>query len=106
MALRRPADLYFFFFNDTPPPEIYTLPLHAALPIYAVSLCIDEKQRDAGGIAPLPANAGADDQFAGAVAMCDDALCAVDNPAAPLPLRRRQHIGKIDRKSTRLNSSH
>src|SRR5256885_825116 len=25
----------FFFFNDTATPEIYTLPLHAALPIYA-----------------------------------------------------------------------
>src|SRR3989449_9038132 len=24
----------FFFFNDPPPPEIYPLPLHAALPIY------------------------------------------------------------------------
>src|SRR2546422_9999993 len=24
---------YFFFFNDTAPPEIYPLPLHAALPI-------------------------------------------------------------------------
>src|SRR5256885_9894502 len=24
---------FFFFFNDTPPTEIYTLPLHAALPI-------------------------------------------------------------------------
>src|SRR2546430_14480610 len=23
----------FFFFNDAPPPEIYPLPLHAALPI-------------------------------------------------------------------------
>src|SRR2546430_15552074 len=24
---------FFFFFNDTPPTEIYSLPLHAALPI-------------------------------------------------------------------------
>src|SRR3989475_11759086 len=24
---------FFFFLNDTPPPEIYPLPLHAALPI-------------------------------------------------------------------------
>src|SRR5213079_772064 len=61
----------------------------------AVSLRIDQKQRDAGGIVPLPADAGADDQFAGAVALCDDTLCAVDDPAAPLPLRSRQHIGKI-----------
>src|SRR5437588_9617125 len=27
--------LHFFFFNDTAPPEIYTLSLHDALPIYA-----------------------------------------------------------------------
>src|SRR4029434_9444647 len=25
--------LHIFFFNDTPPPKIYPLPLHAALPI-------------------------------------------------------------------------
>src|SRR3712207_9096754 len=25
--------MWFFFFNDTAPPEIYTLPLHDALPI-------------------------------------------------------------------------
>src|SRR5438132_13906373 len=27
--------LFFFFFNDTAPTEIYTLSLHDALPIYA-----------------------------------------------------------------------
>src|ERR1022692_4900774 len=27
------AELYFFFFNDRAPPEIYTLPLQSALPI-------------------------------------------------------------------------
>src|SRR5256886_14800309 len=27
--------LFFFFFNDPAPPEIYPLPLHAALPICA-----------------------------------------------------------------------
>src|SRR4051795_11460378 len=27
------AFYFFFFFNDPAPPEIYTLPLHAALPI-------------------------------------------------------------------------
>src|SRR5256885_9683094 len=29
--------LFFFFFNDTPPTEIYSLPLHAALPIFDVA---------------------------------------------------------------------
>src|SRR2546430_6618885 len=28
---------FFFFFNDTAPTEIYTLPLHDALPIYGAS---------------------------------------------------------------------
>src|SRR5256886_5487259 len=28
-----PSLSFFFFFNDTAPPEIYTLPLHDALPI-------------------------------------------------------------------------
>src|SRR4051795_9503780 len=28
-----PSDVWFFFFNDTAPPEIYTLSLPAALPI-------------------------------------------------------------------------
>src|SRR5256885_14629165 len=30
---RRYSLSFFFFLKDTPPPEIYTLPLHAALPI-------------------------------------------------------------------------
>src|SRR5205809_5778187 len=30
-----PYSLFFFFFNDTATPEIYTLSLHDALPIYA-----------------------------------------------------------------------
>src|SRR2546430_7291263 len=29
--------LFFFFFNDPAPPEIYPLPLHAALPISSIS---------------------------------------------------------------------
>src|SRR4051794_41609246 len=31
--------LPFFFFNDTAPPEIYTLSLHDALPIYNAVTC-------------------------------------------------------------------
>src|SRR2546429_6753216 len=33
IASVRPHLLYFFFLNNPAPPEIYTLPLHAALPI-------------------------------------------------------------------------
>src|SRR3989449_8571505 len=36
----------FFFFNDTAPPEIYPLPLHAALPISA--------QAPPAGVLPAP----------------------------------------------------
>src|SRR5437763_16380629 len=31
--------LFHFFFNDTPPPEIYTLSLHDALPISTNDAC-------------------------------------------------------------------
>src|SRR5258708_35141113 len=32
-----PYIIFFFFFNDTAPTEIYTLSLHDALPIYNIS---------------------------------------------------------------------
>src|SRR5256885_16604375 len=31
--LKNPPSVFFFFFNDTAPPEIYPLPLHAPFPI-------------------------------------------------------------------------
>src|SRR5439155_25215314 len=37
LRTRRPRLFLFFFFNDTPPPEIYTLSLHDALPIWCGS---------------------------------------------------------------------
>src|SRR5436309_10872557 len=60
---------FFFFFNDTPTTEIYTLSLHDALPISA------RRVHRAGLFAP-PAGGGRSDH------------------------------GILDRKSTRLNSSH
>src|SRR3989475_12778597 len=33
------SSTFFFFFNDPPTPEIYPLPLHAALPISCRKLC-------------------------------------------------------------------
>src|SRR5260363_57530 len=39
-------DVLYFFFNDTPPPEIYTLSLHDALPIWV--------ERDVGSLHPHP----------------------------------------------------
>src|SRR2546426_10167289 len=34
---------WFFFFKDTAPPEIYTLPLHDPLPI---CLCVEKKEQE------------------------------------------------------------
>src|SRR2546427_4894323 len=69
----------FFFFNDTATTEIYTLSLHDALPISLPRR-----------VAPLDA-------------------VARDRAGAAVPERgheRRDVRGVVDRKSTRLNSSH
>src|SRR5256885_15466462 len=74
----------FFFFNDTATTEIYTLSLHDALPISAHGL--------------------AREQFAFAVGRVDEGR-ARHVQAHGL----QQHlvaVGRADRKSTRLNSSH
>src|SRR2546430_9911865 len=70
----------FFFFNDPAPTEIYTLSLHDALPI---SLCLTL-----------------------------DELAEIDSEASGRPGQRlmvgfnRRFAPQVDRKSTRLNSSH
>src|SRR2546428_9005015 len=73
-----------FFFNDTATTEIYTLSLHDALPIYSESR---RQRRHRGGprrlLHSLPGFAGA--------------RAAGHLPGAAL---------RLDRKSTRLNSSH
>src|SRR2546430_17693889 len=75
--------LFFFFFNDTATTEIYTLSLHDALPIWPVR----------------PVGIG---QVAGLIAIM------VAEPGH----RERQVVfiaafgNEVDRKSTRLNSSH
>src|SRR5437764_6422578 len=69
--------ILFFFFNDTATTEIYTLSLHDALPICNRHTAI-------GG--------GADDAFLG-----------TELPGNKLP---GQALEVLDRKSTRLNSSH
>src|SRR5438309_2818251 len=69
-----------FFFNDTAPPELYTLSLHDALPIYQPSQP-DRLTRSFG----QPVAAGLD----------------LGQRALDLGQQRL-----VDRKSTRLNSSH
>src|SRR5258707_9633944 len=70
---------FFFFFNDTATTEIYTLSLHDALPIYP---------RDRPGCIRVLGPAQRQHH-----------LCLQSRRAAAA-------IGDIDRKSTRLNSSH
>src|SRR5690242_21689146 len=80
--------MHFFFFNDTPTTEIYTLSLHDALPI----LPLRPHGRD---LRTLPRTRGRH-----------------RGPRCPVPrqLRRTARGGDgpsaQDRKSTRLNSSH
>src|SRR2546427_7431686 len=68
--------LFFFFFNDTAPTEIYTLPLHDALPIYDGPETVDP---------PVVVEILLGEVFVESV---------------------RSHRKDRDRKSTRLNSSH
>src|SRR5256885_14916592 len=74
---------FFFFFNDTATTEIYTLSLHDALPISGRARTETLKLARAG---------------ATLVAWSDDAY--------PPALRHIAQPPLVDRKSTRLNSSH
>src|SRR5690349_23956709 len=79
--------LDYFILNDTAPTKIYTLSLHDALPIY-LALVVEQ---GASGVAP------------------DDRGVGLDQPGEPLA-RDGALVGggdgAVDRKSTRLNSSH
>src|SRR5206468_12940190 len=76
---------YFFFFTDPAPTEIYTLSLHDALPI---SRGGDRAARHDQRTADRSARRS-----------------GAQRPARVSHARRRAAVG-IDRKSTRLNSSH
>src|SRR5260221_13878771 len=73
-----PSHFPFFFFNDTATTEIYTLSLHDALPILM-------------GVG-TPAN------------LLENIALGIDMFDCVLPTRNARH--GLDRKSTRLNSSH
>src|SRR2546427_5006971 len=94
---------FFFFLNDPAPPEISPLPLHAALPISPLQF----RRHDPPGllrvallpflrvmILPCPA----------------DHLPQHQTPGMHLPFgfsaAQAQGLQEVDRKSTRLNSSH
>src|SRR5687768_18516145 len=82
--------LLFFFFNDTATTEIYTLSLHDALPIYRLATGPAQAMSAVpgeGGSAERPEQAGAQEVLHGVVPGEEDVV-------------------PVDRKSTRLNSSH
>src|SRR5688572_31850871 len=79
--------LLSFFFNDTASPEIYTLSLHDALPIFHGRLGKLATQR-IGGFLPASRQ-------------------VTNSPGRQFLLTRLKTTGRTrDRKSTRLNSSH
>src|SRR2546426_4695479 len=90
-----PTRLFLFFFNDTATTEIYTLSLHDALPICA-ALHRGDSRLDRP-VARRPGHRAAD---CGIVA---DAIGARDSDSVS---NDAAIGGTVDRKSTRLNSSH
>src|SRR5947209_19835192 len=74
-------DTVFFYFNDTPTTEIYTLSLHDALPIFK-----ECREKDLTYQAPLSMTVRFVNKDTGEI--------------------REQTVFMGDRKSTRLNSSH
>src|SRR3712207_8497668 len=86
--------LFFFFFNDTATTEIYTLSLHDALPISDAKNAGEAKVGDTDTI-----------KITGGVdvnKLLDDVNTALDK-ARSLGV---EGSDQLDRKSTRLNSSH
>src|SRR2546421_9833708 len=103
----KPTSLSFFFFlNDPAPPEIYTLPLHAALPILRTrvtrrGLGPDHRNARHGSYCYWPAGAVIPSHCArNAHWSVKSSICIHTGFPAPCPAR------VSDRKSTRLNSSH
>src|SRR2546428_3956472 len=79
---------FFFFFNDTATTEIYTLSLHDALPICTRRAARGWRDRTARGRSR-------------SIALRSDGACQTASGSAPPATETR-----LDRKSTRLNSSH
>src|SRR5256885_4314386 len=105
-ATRRPLFYLLFFFNDRAPTEIYTFPLHDALPISPLGIAALQ-QRIADGFRP-PVVIEADHVHRPVFfRRCEPRLVALlFHLAEVLSTRRRGVPRNEDRKSTRLNSSH
>src|SRR3712207_7691644 len=94
--------MYFFFFNDTAPTEIYTLSLHDALPISRPD------RRSAAPIHRAPVVPGAGPVTRRPAPRLPLVVAARTAARQGLPAIRPAPAGwpGPDRKSTRLNSSH
>src|SRR3712207_7287052 len=84
----------FFFFNDTATTEIYTLSLHDALPISA---------RRADGAQDRSRELRRDARARGSGR---EGVAGAVRRVRPAPRREAARARPLDRKSTRLNSSH
>src|SRR2546421_3548013 len=86
---------FFFFFNDTATTEIYTLSLHDALPISHRLVRHLRHHHRAGGGRARPGGRGRGDRAR-----------RRGHARARSLGRAHSRLSKVDRKSTRLNSSH
>src|SRR5207249_10131581 len=91
--------LTLFFFNDTPTPEIYTLSLHDALPIFRFKALAEEWQRLGREFAGLAFG----NQLGVTIGAYVKDLELIAKATDPPDWR---NVVQQDRKSTRLNSSH
>src|SRR5256886_5923724 len=93
---------FFFFFNDTPPTEIYPLPLHDALPISSIRSSPPRPDRISSPPRPRMRSARLPPVQVSAKIVPTKKVgsntCARTTCPEPSP--------RPDRKSTRLNSSH
>src|SRR5207253_11425977 len=91
-----------FYLHTTATPEIYTLSLHDALPIYA--WCISHAERVTHTIQEIQDDA---DESSLTEASAHIVLLALSLAAsAPTSMTPQRDTPQRDRKSTRLNSSH
>src|SRR5256885_13927797 len=97
----------FFFLNDTPPPKTYPLPLHDALPIPTPPNPAPSTRTRASiarRVYRRPASALIEELFK--LRRLSEATCMAPPPSAATSEAPRARNELIDRKSTRLNSSH
>src|SRR3712207_9563145 len=90
--------LFFFFFNDTATTEIYTLSLHDALPIWrgAPARLLEVALHGLRHVLELDGAVFYEAELHGVVAVAPRGRLLLHDDARP----------RLDRKSTRLNSSH